>query len=316
MLKVDVTRGGYIESTHLIHARVESADGNVLYNTTEDFDFFPRSAIKPLQTYLLIKSGAFSAYDLDLRHLALASASHGGEILHTEIISNWLKKINLDQTALRCGAHWPSDSDSTIYLQQNRLQPTSLHNNCSGKHTGFLTVCQHLKLPTEGYHLAHHPLQEKLKAILENELETELKNYGIDGCSIPAYKLSFNKMNRALAKMSAEAMQDSNSTAGLVLRAFLEHPVLTSSHDQYYVHAMLKNAGQVLVKGGAEGVVSGFVPKNKISILVKCQDGTHRGALYAFDYLMQKYAGLDSAISSTLVNWVGTEVGEVKITDT
>lgn len=313
MLKVEIRRGGLIESTHRVHARVETADGNVLFNTTDDFDFFARSAIKPFQSYLLLKSGAFESLNLDLTHLALASASHAGELQHTDRVTAWLEKLGLDYTALRCGTHWPGDAETGYFMHENKLKPCAIHNNCSGKHTGFLSVCAHLKLPFEGYHLIDHPLQQKLKTVLENEFDCQLMNYGIDGCSIPAFMVSFHKMSKAFARMAAQALTDPSSTAGLVVQAFKTNPVLTSGTADYCTRIMVKNARRILVKGGAEGVVAGVFPEKKLSILVKCHDGSHRGSEHAFDYLVQKWAGLQPAMPTKLNNWVGTEVGHVEV---
>src|SRR3989338_439839 len=313
MLKVEITRGDYVESTHQVHARVESANGTVLLNSSKDFDFFPRSAIKPIQSYLLLKSGAYEGLNLDLRHLALASSSHIGEKQHTDLVLSWLEKLELDQAALRCGAHAPGDADSSFLLRQNNQQPRAIHNNCSGKHTGFLSVCKHLKFPIENYHHIEHPLQQKLKQVLENELECELKHFGIDGCSIPAFYMSFHQMSRAFAKMAGRAYADSNSAAGMGFQALARFPELTSGKDQYYTQVMVKNSGRILSKGGAEGIVAGIIPEKKISILVKSSDGSHRGAQSAFDYLVHAFGGLEMALSPLITNWVGTHVGVVRV---
>ena len=79
---VEIRRGSYLESSHQVHAHIENAKGEILYQSAPaDFDFFPRSAVKPLQSQLLLQSGAFADLGLDLRHLALASASHAGEVM-------------------------------------------------------------------------------------------------------------------------------------------------------------------------------------------------------------------------------------------
>lgn len=315
MLKVEVKRGEFIESTHLVHARIEKSDGNILYSTSSDFNFFPRSAIKPFQSLLLLKSGACKALGLTQKHLALASASHAGQREHTILIADWLKSLGLNESNLRCGAHWPSDPSAADLLRENNLKPSPIHNNCSGKHTGFLSVCKHLNLPVENYHLIDHPLQQKLKETLEQELDCELVDYGIDGCSIPAFRMSFNKMSRGFSKMAGVALDEPSSPMGLIYQAFIDNPILTSGTEQYCAQVMIHNKNRIAAKAGAEGVLVGIIPEKKISILVKCQDGSHRGAQHAFDHLAKKYGGLKAGISTRITNWVGTHVGDIEVAE-
>ncbi|MBC7740957.1 MAG: asparaginase [Bdellovibrionaceae bacterium] len=315
MLQVTIRRGDFIESTHQVHAHVVSADGHVLYDSENDFHFYPRSAIKPLQTLLLLKSGAYRARGLDLRHLAIASASHAGGLEHTQLVTSWLQQLGLTAAALRCGSQWPSDEVGINELRCNSKTPSAIHNNCSGKHTGFLTSCVHLNLPIENYHEFQHPLQQMLKELLENIMLCDLKDYGIDGCSIPTYQVSFQKMAMAFAKMAEKAVTNPDSDEALIVQAFKAHPVLTSGQGEYCTQLMINNNGRVLAKVGAEGVLVGIIPEKKLSILVKCVDGSQRGAQNAFDFLIQKYANLKPELPSQIKNWVGTHVGDVQVVD-
>ena len=44
-----------------------------------------------------------------------------------------------------CGQHKPEDKEELRRLNNNGLHPTQLHNNCSGKHLGFLAVSKYLQ---------------------------------------------------------------------------------------------------------------------------------------------------------------------------
>ena len=55
-LAVDIRRGGYVESTHLVDIAVVDSDGRIIlgYGETER-PVFPRSAMKPLQALVLVE---------------------------------------------------------------------------------------------------------------------------------------------------------------------------------------------------------------------------------------------------------------------
>ncbi|TIT59792.1 MAG: asparaginase, partial [Mesorhizobium sp.] len=112
---------------------------------------FPRSAVKAIQALPLVESGAANAYGFGNRELALACASHSGEPAHVELAWAMLAKAGLDETALECGAHWPSSHAATVALARAGKAPNALHNNCSGKHAGFLCTCVHAGIAHRGY---------------------------------------------------------------------------------------------------------------------------------------------------------------------
>ena len=112
---------------------------------------YPRSAVKPFQALLLVESGAADAFGLGDAELALACASHGGEPMHVERVDRWLAALGLDDKALVCGGHPPSHAPSAAALAATGLPPRRAHDNCSGKHTGMLTVARHLGAPLAGY---------------------------------------------------------------------------------------------------------------------------------------------------------------------
>ncbi|TIO08411.1 MAG: asparaginase, partial [Mesorhizobium sp.] len=114
------------------------------------------------------ESGAADAYGFGDRELALACASHSGEPAHVELAQAMLAKAGLDKTALECGAHWPSSHVATIALARAGSAPNPLHNNCSGKHAGFLCTCVHSGIAHGGYVKAGHALQEMVRDAMQS----------------------------------------------------------------------------------------------------------------------------------------------------
>ena len=120
-LTVEVTRGDMVESRHMGACVVVDADGGILHAWgDQDRVVYPRSAIKPLQTLVLIETGAADAYQLTDAELALASASHGATSEHVDGIGAWLKRIGLGPEDLECGGHDPTDADAAKALFKAR----------------------------------------------------------------------------------------------------------------------------------------------------------------------------------------------------
>src|SRR5205085_10720943 len=101
---------------------------------------FPSTAVKALQAQRLVESGAADAYGFGDAELALACASHNGEERHTETAAAMLARAGRSVADLECGAHAPI-ADATMHrLVRDGREPTALHNNCSGKHSGFICL--------------------------------------------------------------------------------------------------------------------------------------------------------------------------------
>ncbi|MCB2103059.1 MAG: asparaginase, partial [Rhodobacterales bacterium] len=189
---VEVLRGGHVESRHRGAAIAVRADGHVALSWGDvDRPVFPRSAIKPLQALPLIETGAADAFGLDEAEIALACASHNGEPLHTDRVAAWLARLGLSEADLECGAHWPKHEPAAHDLARAGAAPSALHNNCSGKHAGFLTTAVHRGEPTAGYVHRHHPVQQRVMGVMEQMcgLDLSAAPCGIDGCSIPTFAL-------------------------------------------------------------------------------------------------------------------------------
>ena len=62
-----------------------------------------------------------------------------------------LARAGLDAAALECGAHWPIHQPSAQALARAGGAPSALHNNCSGKHAGFLCAACATGVDHRGY---------------------------------------------------------------------------------------------------------------------------------------------------------------------
>src|SRR5499426_3356530 len=182
---VEVMRAAVVESRHCGAVAVVDADGGAVLTLGDvDRPVFPRSAVKALQALRMIETGAADRYGFTDQELALACASHSGESGHVAAAQSMLARIGLDATYLRCGAHPPMHVPSATALYRAGVEPTALHNNCSGKHSGFLCLACMLGVDPRGYINPDHAVQREVKAAIESIAGAVIpdERRGIDGC--------------------------------------------------------------------------------------------------------------------------------------
>ena len=165
---VEVTRGALVESAHRGAGAVVDADGRVamVFGDAER-PVYPRSAVKALQALPLVESGAAERFGLSDKEIALACASHSGSEDHVATARAMLAKAGCDERALECDAHWPLGEEEARALVRAGRTPTALHNNCSGKHAGFLCLSCAMGVDPKGYVEPDHPVQREVAASIE-----------------------------------------------------------------------------------------------------------------------------------------------------
>ena len=311
----ELWRGGILESVHRGHAVICDGAGVVQAWGDPDAVIFPRSSCKMVQALPLIESGAGAG--LSQRQLALACASHQGAALHTGQVARWLGDLGLGEADLRCGAHEPYDHDERNRLIRAGERPCQLHNNCSGKHAGFLMLNRHMKGGPE-YVDPAHPLQVAIRQSFEEVTGEPSPGIGIDGCSAPNFATTVTGLARAMAAFAgATGTGDARDRAMFALtRAMAAYPELVAGEGRSCTELMRAMAGRVAVKTGAEAVFVAIVPERRIGIALKITDGGTRGAEAAIAALLVRLGVLDSGHPATLRrlnavqrNWRGIETG-------
>jgi L-asparaginase II len=274
---VEVTRGSVVESWHRGAVSVFDADGKAVWEIGDtERPVFPRSAVKAIQALPLVESGAADAYGFGDRELALACASHSGEPVHVELAKAMLAKAGLDGTALECGVHWPSSHDATIALARAGGVPNALHNNCSGKHSGFLCTCVHSGIAHGGYVKAGHALQEMVRDAMQSVTGAvhDVDHCGTDGCSIPTYAVPLKSFARGFARMATGRgfSPERARAAKRLISACMAEPFLVAGTGKADVALMQAAPGRIFVKTGAEGVYCAALPELGLGIALKCDD--------------------------------------------
>lgn len=289
-----VWRGDFLECVHLGHAVVCDARGEVVKAWgNPGLTVLPRSSAKMIQALPLIESGAADAAGLESEQLALACASHNGARAHVDRVEAWLAARGLGEDDLRCGAHMPRDEAEARRLTCGDIAPCQVHNNCSGKHAGFLTLNQHLGGGPD-YIDPDHPVQRAVRAAWEEVTGEESPGYGIDGCSAPNFASSLTGMARAMALFATAGGDDARSRAMVRLReAMVTHPLLVAGEGRACTELMRAMDGRVALKTGAEAFFAAILPEQGLGVALKVIDGGTRGAESAIASILVELGALD-----------------------
>ena len=325
---VEVIRGSLLESEHRGRVAVIDADGNAVLRLGDVArPVFPRSAVKPLQALPLVETGAADRFGFGDEELAVASASHAGEPAHVALVEHMLARAGLDAAALVCGAHPPIHPSSAQALARSGREPSALHNNCSGKHAGFLCVACAMEANPAGYADPAHPVQRAVKAAIEGiaGVALEDRSRAIDGCWVPTWALPLEKLAHGFARFGTGRGLDPHraEAAARIRAACAANPYLVAGTGRFCTRVMAHFGGRVLVKGGAEGVLCGALPEAGLGIAVKCDDGAARAAEVVMATLISRLLALDDADRGALAplvrpglrNWNGVEVGVLRPSD-
>jgi L-asparaginase II len=321
---VELWRGGLLESTHLGHAVLVDDTGQIVQAWGDpERIIFPRSSCKMIQALPLVESGAADAYGLTTAQLALSCASHQGAALHVNAARDWLAGIGLGEPDLRCGSHEPYDKAERDRLICDHEGPCQLHNNCSGKHSGFLTVTKHLKAGPE-YVEIDHPLQKAIRAATEEVTGETVAGYGIDGCSAPNFAMSVAGLARAMAEFS-KAREGGSVRERAMQRlrdAMAAHPEYVAGKGRSCTELMRAMGGRVAIKTGAEAVFIAMIPEKKLGLAMKIEDGNSRASEAALVGILTQLGVLDAAhpmaqkrLPAPQTNCRGFTTGELRLSE-
>jgi L-asparaginase II len=308
-------RGGRLESVHRVSLAAIQNGKAVYVRGDVDTPVFLRSCAKPFQALSVVESGAADAYGFTPEEIAVIAGSHPGEAEHLRAVSSILKKAKLTPAALQCGIHAPSGAKAARELIRSGKEPSVLHNNCSGKHSGMVAAVKFMRAPLESYLKPSHPLQ---KANLRNlERFTGIKAskipLGVDGCSAPTFAVPLRAIAKAVASFC-----ETPGTPRRIRDAMMAHPVMVGRPCATIMSAV---PGRLLAKAGAEGVyILGF-PGRNAAIALKIEDGNARAWLPVLHAAVGRLGWLEKAglsrlglaASTVLKNHAGLKVGEIKV---
>jgi L-asparaginase II len=320
---VEVTRGPNVESVHRGAIVVVDAKGKRRAAIGDvERRVFPRSAAKALQALPLVESGAADRYGFTAAELALACASHSAEPRHVAGVLKMLAAAGRGETDLECGGHPPLSKGAADALVRAGKMFTPIHDNCSGKHAGFICLACHLGVDLKGYVRPDHPAQREVTATLAAITSADPGAPGVDGCGIPAYAIPLDKLALAFARfITGEGMSPSRAAAARrLVEACMAEPFLVAGTGRFDTDALTIFGKRLFIKSGAEGVFCAAFPELGLGVAIKCEDGAQRGPETAVAAVIEAFLPMTDPererfadrLAPPVTTRTGAKVGEIR----
>ncbi|MET4704350.1 asparaginase [Frigoribacterium sp. UYMn621] len=303
-----LSRSGLDESRHLGAALVVSPDGSVL-RALGDVDalVFGRSSLKFFQAIAVLRSGV----SLAGAQLVLSTASHAGTAAHVDVVRSILERADLDEGALQCPVDWPLDSAS----RSAASAPARITMNCSGKHAAFLLACVQNGWDTTSYLDPEHPLQQRIRATVEEFTGEPVGHVGVDGCGAPVFATTLRGLATAVGRVSSSR----DPSAALLTAAVMAEPWAIDGPGRANT-VVIEQLG-LLTKGGAEGVIVMGAPDGT-AVALKMLDGSARatslvalGMLASVGAISREDADRVGALTTEKVLGGGLPVGAIRVSE-
>jgi len=263
-----VVRSGFVESVH--HGSVVALDakGSTLLAVGDvTGPIFPRSSSKPIQALAMLRAGLQLHGEL----LALATASHSGEAFHLDGVRRILAGAGLTERDLQNTPDLPyGASEHEAWIAAGRA-PTSLAQNCSGKHSAMLATCVAAGWDTATYRDPQHPLQQLIAATLADLSDEPAAAVGVDGCGAPLHAVSLTGLARAFSRIAAAPEGTDEARLAAAIR---DYPQWLGGTERD-VTALIRGVPGLIAKDGAESVYAVGLADGR-AVALKIADGGQR----------------------------------------
>ncbi len=289
---VKIYRNTLVESLHRGRLSIADPQGNELIKLGNSREItFMRSGAKPFQLLSLVEEGIAERYNFTDKELAVMASSHNGEPIHVEAVRSILKKIALDESYLKCGSHFPLSEKYSNELKCKGIEPSPIHNNCSGKHSAMLALAVARGYSLDDYFLPEHPIQKLILKNLSELAELPQREIALatDGCGVPVFALPLYKIAVIYAKLANPSNLEERRNAALkkISEAMRSHPEMVGgSKGRLCTDLMRSFPDKLVAKWGSEGffgisILPATINKynHGIGIALKIEDGNSDRAL-------------------------------------
>jgi len=311
-VRIDQTRGGFIETRHRVRAVAVTGDA-VCWESGAPTHSPWRSAGKPFQLAVALEALTTAAADLSPALLAIGASSHSGEPRHVAAVRAVLERFDAPEDGLLCGAEDPAHRATADDLLRRGTLPCAIHNDCSGKHA-FMLAASRARGWSEEYRTPDHPLQDRVLASVRARTG-EVPGVAVDGCGIPTFILSIAGMAQAWAGLARAMTHTPDTDLGHIGWAMAHHPDLVSGTDRIDATFAALAAEPCVGKIGAGGVFCIALPEREMGIAIKVESGDEAALACAIPAVV--HAAAPGAIAApeiwpwhTVLNVVGDPVGK------
>jgi L-asparaginase II len=272
---------------------------------------YPRSALKFFQQLPLLLSGAPDHFGFSDEEIAIMCGSHNGENEHLRVVKSILAKIGLNESNLLCGAQAPTLKQDYYALVRAGEAPRALHNNCSGKHAGFLAWCVYNNADVHTYLEPGHPLHIEIKRWVTAfyELPETTLQSGIDGCSAPIFAMPVKNQAIAYRNLAAPDSFDPavQEACARIRRAVSQYPLMIAGTKRYCTDLMRVAGNKIVGKTGADGVYCIGIPDKGLGIAIKIDDGKMGPQYHVAQQLLHNSGVLSETEATELEAYLRTE---------
>jgi L-asparaginase II len=316
-----IMRGDFIESMHVAYAVVVDGKGCIVQNWGDPhYLTCIRSSLKPFQASASTVSGATEAAGFSSPELALMCASHNGEDIHVNTARGMMEKLGFELSHYECGSQTPYNKKSNNELIKQSQKPTALHNNCSGKHAGMLSLAKHLKADPKGYIHVNHPVQQAIMKQVRTYSELNDFPLAVDGCSAPVPFMPLYNIALMYQKFASGKFNELN----ILYDAMVANPMLVAGTDRFDTDFISVMSGKAITKVGGEAVRGLGIRKvdgEVYGIALKVLDGNQRCSPIAMMSILKemdvlssnKFNELEKYTKITLTNHRNLDVGSIKV---
>ncbi len=262
-------RNGLVEQIHfgiILHMNKKGVIKKI--GNDNNYKFYHRSCMKPLQAAILTDLGIDKKYNLSLEEIALCCASHTGDEIHQKNVLSVLRKGGFCENDLLCSCHEPLSKDEQKKLILNNEQPGKIHNNCSGKHSAMLLVCKEKGYDIKNYTDINHPLSSLIINNVCRLCETDEKDIIIskDGCTLPVIATNLETLGRGFLNLFC------NPKYERIKQAFLNYPYHIGGNYRLDSEIIAASKNHLIAKVGACGLCVVVNPDKEECIVVKIAD--------------------------------------------
>ncbi len=309
---IELSRGGVPECLHFGAIAVVDRHGKLLAQAGDPHWLsFTRSTLKAMQALPFLQSGGAAQFGFDTQQLAMLCASHNGEDMHVAQTQTMLDKAGLGTRSLRCGCHIPG-----VFAALETCPPPGFvyderHNNCSGKHAGFLAYCVQHGLALDRYEDPLHPLQVAVRQAVARAtgMDENALKIGVDGCSAPNYAMPLANLAWGYARLaSGQRDGEFGESFALLADAMTRHPDLVSGTGRNDLAFMRAGRGDWVTKIGADGVQAVASKSRGEAFAIKIIDA-NKPALHATTVeVLAQLGWLDDAQREQLHPWRARDI--------
>lgn len=254
------TRSAWDESLHHgVGVALDSAGRRLATVGDPDLVVYPRSCLKPMQTHAMIGVGL----ELTSEQLAVACASHDGSAVHLAAVRSILERFGLDEADLANTPGRPYGDEARALAREAHAEPSSLQQNCSGKHAAMLATCRVNGWSTDDYLAPDHPLQVAIVAGIE-ALGATVHHIGVDGCGAPTHAISLQHLAVAFSALA--------SPESAVGQAMAANPEMVGGPTRD-VTRWMRAIANLVAKEGAAGVMAAGLADGR-AVAFKIADGS------------------------------------------